>query len=72
MPPPEAPPAGGTRFFSLFLFDLGLAAHVRLEDLGDLHAAVGLEVVLQQGDEHAGRRHAGVVEGVGKVNFAMT
>ena len=38
------------------------AAHIGLEDLGDHHAAVGLEVVLQEGDEHAGRGHHGVVQ----------
>ena len=48
-----------------------LAAHVGLEDLGDLHAAVGLEIVLQQGDEHPGRGHAGVVEGMGQADLAL-
>ena len=31
------------------------AAHVGPQDLGDLHSAVGLEVVLQEGDQHTGR-----------------
>ncbi len=43
------------------------AAHVGLEHGGDLHGAVGLQVVLQEGNEHAGRRHHGVVQGVGQV-----
>ena len=46
------------------------AAHVGAEDLGDYHRAVGLEVVLQEGDEHPGRSHAGVVEGMAELGFA--
>ena len=47
------------------------AAHVGPQDLRDGDAAVGLEVVLQEGDEHPGRRHHGVVQGVGQVQLAV-
>ena len=47
------------------------AAHVGLQHLGDGHAAVGLEVVLQEGDQHTRRRDAGVVQGVGQVALAV-
>ncbi len=33
----------------------GLAAHVGLQDLGDGDAAVSLQVVLEEGDQHARR-----------------
>ena len=44
-----------------------LAAHVGPQGLGDADAAIGLEVVFQEGNEHPGRGHHGVIEGVGKV-----
>ena len=37
------------------------AAHIRLQGLGHQHAAVCLQVVLQEGDEHSGGRHHRVV-----------
>ena len=43
---------------------LGLAAHVRLKCFGDGYGAIGLKVVLQEGNEHTGRGNAGVVQGV--------
>ena len=43
------------------------AAHVGPQDLGDGDGAVGLEVVLQEGDEHTGRRHHGVVQRVAEL-----
>ena len=36
-----------------------------------LHTAVGLEVVLQEGDEHPGRSHHGVAQGVGEVGAPL-
>ena len=39
------------------------AAHVGLQHLGDGHGAVGLQVVLQECDQHTRRCHAGVVQG---------
>ena len=47
------------------LFQVVLAAHVGTQGLGDDDAAVGLEVVLQEGDEHTGRRHARCCSGCG-------
>ena len=44
--------------------DHGLAAHVRTQGLRNANGAVGVQVVLQERDQHAGRRHAGVVEGM--------
>ena len=43
------------------------AAHIRLQGLGHQYAAVCLQVVLQEGDEHSGGRHHRVVQGVGQV-----
>ena len=48
-----------------------LSSHIGLEDLGDFYAAIGLEIVFQEGDEHAGRGHTGVVEGVGQIIFPI-
>ena len=47
------------------------AAHVGLQDLGDGDAAVGLQMVLQEGDQHTRRSHAGVVQGVGQIGLAV-
>ena len=47
------------------------AAHIRLQHFGDGHAAVSLQMVLQEGDQHTRRCHAGVVQGVGQVGFAV-
>ena len=47
------------------------AAHVGLQDLGDGNAAVGLQVVLQECDQHTRRCHAGVVQGVGQIGLAV-
>ena len=38
-------------------------AHVRLQHFGDGHAAIGLQMVLQEGDQHTRGCHAGVVQG---------
>ena len=46
-----------------------LAAHVGPQGLGDADAAIGLEVVFQESNEHPGRGDDGVVEGVGKVKI---
>ena len=45
------------------------AAHIRLQHFGDGHGAVGLQMVLQEGDQHTRRCHAGVVQGVGPVSY---
>ena len=50
---------------------LGLAAHVRLKCFGDGYGAIGLKVVLQEGNEHTGRGNAGVVQGVCQSGFAV-
>ena len=47
------------------------AAHVGLQHLGDGHGAVGLQVVLQECDQHTRRCHAGVVQGVGQIGLAV-
>ena len=47
------------------------AAHIRLQHFGDGHAAVSLQMVLQEGDQHTRRCHAGVVQGVGQVGLAV-
>ena len=39
-------------FYVLLLFEVILAAHVRTQDLGNIDAAVGVQVVLEEGDEH--------------------
>ena len=38
------------------------AAHIRLQHFGDGHGAVGLQMVLQEGDQHTRRCHAGVIQ----------
>ena len=48
----------------LFGNEHGLAAHVGLEDLGDQHAAVGLKIVLEEGDQHTRGCDDGVVQRV--------
>ena len=55
----------------LFGHQLVLAAHVGTQDLGDQDGAVGLQVVLQEGNQHAGRRHAGVVQSVAQLHLAV-
>ena len=47
------------------------AAHVGLQHLGDGDAAVGLQMVLEECDEHTRRSHAGVVQGVGQIGLAV-
>ena len=47
------------------------AAHVGLQDLGDGDAAVGLQMVLEECDEHTRRSHAGVVQGVGQIGLTI-
>ena len=42
---------------------LVLAAHVGAQDLGNEHAAVGLQIVLQERDEHTRRRDHGMFKG---------
>ena len=39
-------------FYVLLLFEVILAAHVRTKDLGNIDAAVGVQVVLEERDEH--------------------
>ena len=46
-------------------------AHVRLQHFGNGHAAVGLQMILQEGDQHTRRCHAGVVQGVGQIGLAI-
>ena len=53
-----------------FLFDDFLAAHVRSERNRNVDAAVGIEIVFEESNQHSRRRHDGVVEGVGKI-FAV-
>ena len=48
-----------------------LAAHVGTQHLGDGDGAVGLQVVLQEGDQHTGGSHHGVVQGVGQVGALL-
>ena len=55
----------GRGFLFDMLFDKLFAAHIHPKGFGDADAAVGLEVVLQEGDEHTGRSHHRVVEGCG-------
>ena len=50
--------------------ELLLAAHIRSESDGHIDAAVGVQVVLKEGDKHSRGRDDGVVERVGKV-FAV-
>ena len=50
---------------------LVLAAHVGAQDLGDGDGAVSLQVVLQEGDQHTRRGHAGVVQRVGQLGLAI-
>ena len=59
----------GVTFLLLGSQNLG-AAHVGLQDLGDQNGAVLLQVVLQECDQHAGRSHAGVVQGVAQLDLA--
>ena len=47
------------------------AAHVGPQDLGNLHGAVRLKVVFQEGDQHTGRCHAGVVQRVAELHLAV-
>ena len=47
------------------------AAHVRAQHLGNDDAAVGLQVVLEERDEHTRRGDAGVVERVGEIILAV-
>ena len=54
--------------FQLFLRNqLFLSAHIRTQSCRYVHAAVFLEVVLKERDEHSRRCNAGIVEGVGEV-----
>ena len=48
-----------------------LAAHIRSEGFGDVHAAVGIEVILKERYEHSRRGDDGVVERVGEVLAVM-
>ena len=55
-------------FVKLLLRDKNFrAAHVRSERFGNLNAAVSLEIVLKESDEHSRRSDYGVVEGVSEV-----
>ena len=47
------------------------AAHVGLQDLGDGDTAIGLQMVLEECDEHTRRSHAGVVQSVGQIGLAI-
>ena len=49
----------------------GLTAHVGAQNFGDGHGAVGLQVILQEGDQHTRRGHAGVVQRVGQLGLAV-
>ena len=48
-----------------------LAAHVRTQRRGNAHGAILVEIVLQERNQHAGRRHTGVVERVGEILAAV-
>ena len=48
-----------------------LAAHVRTKDLGNIDAAVGVQVVLEERDEHTRGSDDGVVERVGEIELAV-
>lgn len=50
--------------------ELVFAAHIRSEHLGNIYAAVCIEIVFKQGDKHSRRSDNRVVERVGKV-FAV-
>ena len=54
---------GGVLFWIL-LFDYRLSAHIRSERFGDIDAAVGVEIVLEERDQHTGRCYTGIVEGM--------
>ena len=58
----EAFPRGERLPLLDMLFDKLFAAHIHPKGFGDADAAVGLEVVLQEGDEHTGRSHHRVVD----------
>ena len=47
------------------------AAHVGLQDLGDGDTAIGLQMVLEECDEHTRRSHAGVVQSVGQIGLTI-
>lgn len=51
--------------------DAVVAAHIRPQGLGDQHGAIGLKVVLQEGDQHPGRGHTGVVQGMAQLHPAV-
>ena len=48
-------------------FNNRLAAHVHSKRLGDPDAAVLIEIVLKERDEHSRRSNACVIESVGKI-----
>ena len=48
-----------------------LAAHVGTQDLGNIDAAVGVQVVLEERDEHTRGSDDGVVERVGEIELAV-
>ena len=56
--------------FLLRLADGVLAAHIRPEDLRNTDAAVRVQVVLQESNEHPRRRNDSVIQGVGEI-FAV-
>ena len=58
-------------FYVLLLFEVILAAHVRTKDLGNIDAAVGVQVVLEKRDKHTRGSDDGVVERVGEIELAV-
>ena len=51
----------------ILLSDLGLAAHIRSEDLGNINSAVSVEVVLEERNKHSGRCNNGIVKGMSEI-----
>ena len=50
---------------------LFLAAHIRTKGNGDINAAVGVEVIFKECDEHSRRSNDGIIERMGKIFFAV-
>ena len=54
------------------LSDMVLAAHVHPQRFRNGDRSVLAQVVLQEGNQHTGRSHAGVVQGMGQVLAAVS
>ena len=70
-PRPPSPLGEGSFKLLLVGHQHSLAAHVGAQDLGDGDAAVSLQVVLEESNQHTRRGHAGVVQRVGQLGLAV-